>query len=1082
MANKASSGTVRVVSRQDELDAAYQELRDGSGGTILLNATDTYTLTAIDQNGTTDSAVTIRSADPENVATISAVRLIGTENLTIENVQFHLDGDQTRFDDVAVRLTDATNITIKNSVMTSNAEGPLGTDSGFLEGARLAIVRESEGITFEGNQISNFSHGLAFMNSYDVAVLNNDISALQGDAIRVAGVSGMQIEGNHLHDFYGATQEANHSDMIQIWGSNITVNNEDVTITKNFLDTGNGANYQMIFGHNEDFKENGFTFSDILIEDNVLFGSHANAIAIKHTDHATVVNNTIIYNTDTYQVMADGSRQAVNQANRIEIEGTNTLIENNISQRVVGGVNNELLTHSSPYLENDYRAHFINIEAGGSGDLRDLMLRPDSELNGTAGSRLTWSTDTAELLTAVADVTFSDNDRSVVTLDAGLSRGPEGYVAAQGATFSWSFSDGSTGTGKTVTHDFGTAGTHSYQLTVKQSDGTKDTIIRTVEIESPLAVKVTFEDNLLTSAGSDAFVGMLHENAKVSNNQLEIGGRERLEVSRDTMSLFNLNDFNIGITANVAAGSSGTLLHLPRTFEATIDSAGYIHVSLTTEDGTFEMTSSDAHFADAGTHTLNFLYDGAADTLSLLVDGAVDSAIEATGITTAQKHWGLTLGATWGDSVDARISDFYVLTEAITLEEAEAARPAVTAVETVNNVQSEQIVDLQYALSSNAMITPEGYDITRGTVTVLEEEAAIHAVDAFTVGFDMRLSDAETDGTLMYLHDMLSLSLDEHGRLVFRLNTEDGWEQIASEPLGLEAGTPHHIAVTYDAAEETMQIQMDDTVVATGTHSGTTTEAKYWDLYFGHPWSEDVAAAVVDNITAGNTADLGVMAPALDVAVPPVIDVEAPNEPVTADPEENASTFVFLDFEDAQITDTSGRGHEVTSVGKNIAPVYDAARGEQVIEITDSSALRISRDSDALYNLSDFMFSLDMRSDQADGRNVFGIHQSYRLDVVDDDFVFRLETTEGTFVLETNTDLLADRDWHSVEIAYSDEYDQLQMVVDGNTVATTEASGTTQAREHWGLDIGWRWGDGFEGAIDKFALMTDIGAHHFDLS
>lgn len=1079
MNGSAPSGVVITVSNQAEFEAAYESLKNGEGGTILLDAASTYALASTDSLNTTDAPITISSADPANPAEITSVRLTGAENLTFEGIHFHMDGDDEVHDDVMIRLTDSTNVVFRDSVMTSNANGPLGTTADVSEGAQMALVRDSSGVTFEGNYIAGFNHGVTFRDSYDGAFVNNEMTELQGDGIRLAGVSGMLIEGNHLHDFHGSTQEANHSDMIQIWGTNIQVNNENITIRENFLDTGNGANYQMIYGDNKMFDENGFTFSDILIEGNVLFGAHSNAISLGSTDYATVRYNTVIYNTDSYDVMADGSTQKPPHENRIKIDGTNTLIEHNISQRVIDGTDNALLSTDSYSQDNDYRSHFINVEAGGSGDLRDLMLRPDSELNGKSGSWLSWSTDTADTVTAVADVSVSQTDRSFVTLDAGLSRGPDGYVEAQGAEFTWIFDDGTTASGAEVTHDFLVAGKHSYDLIVTMPDGTSDRISRTIEIESPIAAKVVFEGDEMANLAPGAGPLTLRDDPVIADGWLEISERGRLEISRETQGLFNMSEFNIGLTADIAPGADGTLLELPRTFKAVVEEDGHLKITLTTQEGTFSLRSDSAIFADNGAHTINIVYDSTAQTLSLMVDDVEDSSTEAYGITPPKAYWGLTVGGTWRDGVDAKVKDIYVLTEAISVEEAEAATAPLGEGDSWSlsaGSGDNGLTTLSYDLSDAAMVTEHGFDLALGTLALTEQSDVFHGAETFNIAFDAMLDEAGATGTVLFMHNVMELSFDEFGRLLWKLNTDEGWVQIASEPLGLEPGDMHQISLTYDGTAGSMQMLLDGEIVAEGTHTGTTSDSDLWAMHFGHPWAEETTPVTVDHIVVQDWAELATEQPSEETE--PQEEEEGQQEEES--PAIAGDTLIHLDFEGDEVTDLSGAGVEISRYGENAVLAQDEDMGSQVLQVSNNSSVRVDRGYDAMYELNDFVFDLNLQSDTADGRKVFGIHKSFELRIEDNDLVFTLTTSEGKFTVESTGDIMADQDWHNVQVAYSDELDQLQLVVDGTTVDSVEASGTTLEREHWGLDLGRRWGDGFDGSIDDFVMMTNVDQQYFD--
>ncbi len=1088
MEQQSELSNIIIVSSQQELDAAYESLASGSGGKILLESGPSYQFTVRDAEDLRETAhLTIGSLDPDNPAEVSEVRLKGAENITFEDLSFAVDGADVSGSGNMIDMRDSQNITIRNSAISSDAEGAIGTATGYTEGAGGLFAKGCDGITVEGSTVSNTNHAFAFLDSTNVTVVDNDISAIQGDGIRIGGVSGMLIEGNNLHDLLGSTQDANHSDMIQIWGTNISHNNENITIRENILDTGNGARYQMIFGHNEDIAENGFLFENIVIEDNVLYGAHQHGISIEDTLNATVRYNTVIYNSDTYVNMADGSQVQAEMTGAIQIGGEGAVIEYNIAHNVDGGENNVVLSTSSPALADDYRNHFVNVESGGSGDLRDLMLRPDSELNGVAGSSLLWSSDSAETLTAVADVTVSQDDRSVVTLDASLSRGPAGYVDVQGATYLWTFDDGTTATGRVVTHDFGTAGEHGYTLTVTLPDGSTDEINRTIDIETPLVFLHDFEGPTVAepaAADADSFVFAPAGDAEAVEASagagwLQIGGEDGFLIERSNDKLFNLSSFNLGLTMDRADGASGVFLHLPRTMTASVDEAGYVTFELTTDEGSFTLLSESAVFGDNEAHKLSFVFDGQAGTLTLMVDGVADALTEASGTTAEKKYWGLTIGNTWQDAVEASVQEVYLLAETCepeSLQEPQLpptddmAAPGVPVeIAGTLSFEADGIVaqDLDYKLDGDGAWSEAGVDITKGTLSLTRANDTFYDADSFGVSFDLSLNEGGSPGKILYLHQTLALTLTDAGQLVFELTTDAGVQTIGTVGVNLDDGAAHRVALEYDAKAGAMEIVVDGAVMATGSQTGQTAPVKYWGLTFGDPWSGDDAGVTIDNIAVAKDGQIAPLAPEAELAT-----VRAPA----------GDTVVSLDFEDEVVADVSGNGTYVTMKGGE-ASLVAAADGSQFLELGgDLATVNVSRDEDDLFNQDSFLFSFGMRSDAPEGRTVFGIHKSMTLDVVGDDLVFKITTTEGQYSLSSSGDILSDADWHDVQIAYSDEVGQLRMVVDGEVIASTEASGATLERAYWGLTLGHEWGGGFDGAIDDFTYSTNIAADYFDVA
>lgn len=1050
----AGSSTI-VVSNQEELDAAYKELSEGGGGEILLAAGADYNLIIRDIGDEVEAAaVTIGSLDSDDPAVISKVQMIGAENIIVENLKFEASGADSEDMVALFDIRDSQDITIRNSEMASDAEGPLGTTDGHAEGAELSVVRRSDGITFEGNTISNFNQGLVFLDSENIQVLQNDMQGMQGDGIRIGGVSGMLIEGNHLHDFLGSTTDANHADMIQIWGTNTSVPNENITIRENFLDTGNGASYQMIFGRNSEYSENGELFENITIEHNVLFGAHFHAISLQHTLNAVVRNNTVIYNPDAYSVEKDGSEVVTGMSGVIQIIGDGTLITNNVAHTVYGGSGNTILDTASPLLSDDYRNHFINVEAGGDGDLRDLMLRPDSPLNGVAGSSLTWSSETAEVLTAVADVTISATDKSLVLLDASWSRGPDGYVAPLGASFLWTFADGSTASGARVVHDFGTAGSHGYVLTVTMPDGSSDTISRSLEISPVVIADLDFASGVPVDSGEGAATVELYGATVTADGWVEVGGRDRLEITEQTPGLYDLASFNLGLTVERAAGAKGVLVHFPEVLVMRVDAAGYIRVTLETDDGSFELTSNAAVFGDELAHRINVVLDGASGLLSIIVDGVVDASMAASGLTSSQTYWGLTVGNTWGTALEAKVKDIYFGTEAAVPDEPELLVPEVILGSLKFRDGTVKATDIAYTLDNPDAYSDAGLDITKGNLVLTRDNGFIFDAERFGIAFDMATIEAGTSGVILFLYQTIELSLDASGELVLKLNTSEGWQQIETNGLAIGDGIAHRIAVEYDADSGLMQIAVDGTVVASGSQSGSTPPVKYWGLSFNQPWKDTEASVLIDNITITDEPT-----------------VEAPAPVATAGYAADAgAAHVALDFEGEVVADSSGNGAGISEVGEGVTLAHHAD-GSQFGEVIAGSGLLAAADQAGLSGLDGFLVTMALRSDAADGQQVLGLGGAMQLDVEGDDFVFHLSTSDGDFEVATDSDVLADRDWHEVAIAYSDSDGLLQIGVDGVTVQTVQASGTS-AEAGGGLAIGMADALGFDGGIDEFAFYS----------
>ncbi|MGC9530335.1 MAG: PKD domain-containing protein [Candidatus Bipolaricaulaceae bacterium] len=71
-----------------------------------------------------------------------------------------------------------------------------------------------------------------------------------------------------------------------------------------------------------------------------------------------------------------------------------------------------------------------------------------------------------------------------VSFDASASADPDGTIAS----YQWSFGDGGSASGPTASHAYGSAGTYTVTLTVRDNQGASDTATRTVQVGAPTAL------------------------------------------------------------------------------------------------------------------------------------------------------------------------------------------------------------------------------------------------------------------------------------------------------------------------------------------------------------------------------------------------------------------------------------------------------------------------------------------------------------------------------------------------------------------------------------------------------------------
>ena len=390
----AHQSTTVVVETQQQLEDAFKSLMAGDGGTIKVSAAgNPYTL-SMRNMGDEDSAVLIQSADTGNPATFSALNFSNISHVTLDSVAFDhssigLDRSLSDFD---IRVGSSDHIEFTNNIMTGTATGRMTDDASSVQGGNLAKISDSSDITFAGNEISKYFHGIALHDVTDVVVDSNDISKIQGDGIRGGGVHNTQVIGNHLHDFYGAVQTITHNDMIQFWGVNAKAENSNILIDSNILDAGEGAATQGIFIRNEHFGSGKVAdghFQNITITNNVVYNAFHHGIQISDTRNAIVDNNTVLWNQAAVSQMRPTSDM---QSSAPWIYGNNNIngvFTDNVAESItLNGAElhdtNLPLNYSDPAAENFVNNHVDNY---GSGlPALEMTLLPDSPYKSAYGA------------------------------------------------------------------------------------------------------------------------------------------------------------------------------------------------------------------------------------------------------------------------------------------------------------------------------------------------------------------------------------------------------------------------------------------------------------------------------------------------------------------------------------------------------------------------------------------------------------------------------------------------------------------------------------------------------------------------
>ncbi len=313
-----------TVTTSAQLSAA---LKAATGGeTIVLSGSAKFSLIEADINPA--SNVTITSANPDAMATLSTLSLTRSSNVTIDSVQFNAAG-VTRADYLSdVNFTTCKNVALINSVLTGTATAY--NDGTAVVGDTAINISGSTGVIVAGNVIQNYFRGLLGSGSSNVIIEGNEMTKIQGDGMQFTTMNTLLIKDNYLHDFLGSAHSLNHDDMIQFWTANSTVPSKNITITGNILDSGDGASTQGIFFGNDVAKANpsntAMYYQNISITNNFVRNSEFNGITVYYVNGLSVKDNAVLFDATVT------NKTSTANVILIQVAGaaTNAVVSNNV--------------------------------------------------------------------------------------------------------------------------------------------------------------------------------------------------------------------------------------------------------------------------------------------------------------------------------------------------------------------------------------------------------------------------------------------------------------------------------------------------------------------------------------------------------------------------------------------------------------------------------------------------------------------------------------------------------------------------------------------------------------------------------
>ena len=273
----------RTVSNAAQLTAAFAAAH--SGDRIVLNAGN-YGAVELKNHGFSGT-VTIASAAPGR-AVVGNLNLQNVSNVKFEGLRFDYEMDASKQGAQPFKVTNSSKVTFSKSTFDGDLAG------GYAFGTGLHVTNSSQ-VTLESSEITGFHRGTDFYNVTGLAVRNNELSALSGDGITFAQLTGARIEGNYIHHMRGNPRSGYHKDLIQGWTEGTSRPSTDVVIRGNALHTGDGSTQSIFLGN----SVAGMYWRNVTIEGNTVVAGHVHGIYVARANGLAIRGNTVVQDMTT---------------------------------------------------------------------------------------------------------------------------------------------------------------------------------------------------------------------------------------------------------------------------------------------------------------------------------------------------------------------------------------------------------------------------------------------------------------------------------------------------------------------------------------------------------------------------------------------------------------------------------------------------------------------------------------------------------------------------------------------------------------------------------------------------------------
>ncbi|RDD62279.1 Ig-like domain-containing protein [Ferruginivarius sediminum] len=574
----ASNETITVSSVQELKNALAQ----ATGGETILLESGSYG--SVDLKGYQFSEfVTVKSADGNMGAVFEDLGIYDSSYLRVDNVHVSNSGNGSASAPLVTVDGGSRNIEFINSEVNgrvdNNYDGFYGIHSG-----------DATSVRFENNFVHDVKHGGVFVGTDDIQVVGNTFDHVRTDSMKFISNRGGLVENNtgarHVHP--GATD---HVDFIQFQGAP----SHDFVIRGNVYLPETDHLSQGIF-----MGDVG-SYSNFLIENNIIYTGLVRGISIKQGTDITVQNNTVLTIPEAGH----------NAAAIIIPSGSSNVSQNNVTGAKSNGStsgSNYTAQFSDPNGSAYYDDFYVNASEGRGITLEDL--RPVAGGPVDFGSGMGAEERIAELLgsldnsASAVDDSLSVQEGDSVTFDGqdllsndSDSDGDALSIDSLGQPANGTIVDNGDGT-YTYTPDADFSGTDSFTYTVTDNNGSQDQATVSVEVSDTPDAPVAADDRVSVRADGSKTIDVLANDSDPDGDPI------------------SLDSFDQPTHGTLSQNSDGTLTYTP--------DSGYLgsdNFTYTISDGTGRTDTATVSI-DVNDFPTPTYEDG-----SLNFDGTTNSAV-----------------------------------------------------------------------------------------------------------------------------------------------------------------------------------------------------------------------------------------------------------------------------------------------------------------------------------------------------------------------------------------------------------------------------------------------------------------------